>query len=133
MSITWKFCRELVNKNVLDDLEIDYAFPFPVSLKEIVSKYNAGVPDKRVYDTPRKGMVFAGLLSFNENDDDNAYLFIKNLCRNGKLTLLPFGTDGFGNALCVKKNGEVVFWSHETEAIVTIAGSLDEFWKMLHS
>ena len=131
-NITWRFCHKLKNKAVLDKIESMFNFSIPEDLKDIIIKYNAGSPDKNIFDRPTRGRVFSNLLSFNKDDDDNVYTIIIAIHGSNKLSLLPFGSDGFGNAICITKNGNVVFWSHEEESVQQVATSFNKFLSMLH-
>ena len=50
--------------------------------------------------------------------------------------LLPIGTDGCGNSLCLVLDGDdlgcVVFFDHETAGVTPLADSFSEFLAMLH-
>ena len=130
--ITWGFCHKLLDATILDKIEAYYKFKIPNDLKNTIIKYNAGSPNKNIFDKPTKGKVFSGLLSFNKNDDDNVYDMIKSIHGNKKLVILPFGSDGFGNAICVTKTGSIVFWDHEQNIVTLIATSFNQFMAMLH-
>ena len=129
--IIWDFVLPLEDDSILDNFEIDYAYRIPEDLRQLIIKNNAGMPEQNIFDSPREGMVLAGLLSFNKNDDQTVYMVLNNFIENGKIKMLPFGTDGFGNIICMKDD-KVVFWSHETEDTKIIANSLDDFLEMLH-
>lgn len=129
--IKWEFVEPLVDENVLDDFEIDYAFEFPDIFKNFIIKNNGAIPDKKLYDVPCKGMVLAGLLSFNQNGEENIYMVLDNFIEEGRITMLPFGTDGFGNFVCLKGK-QIVFWDHETDIAEKIADSFSEFINMLY-
>lgn len=129
--IEWQFVQPLEDGRILEDFEFDYYFLIPDEMKELIQKNNAGIPDKGVFDFPRKGMVLAGLLSFNRGDDETVYTAMKSFVKDGRLTALPFGTDGFGNFVCVR-DSKIVFWNHELDIVENIADSLSEFLNMLH-
>ena len=131
-NITWKFCHKLKDKLVLAKLESILRFSIPEELKEVIIKYNAGVPNRNKFDKPSKGMVFSGLLSFNKDDQDNVYDMIKSMNSISSKQLLPFGTDGFGNAICINNLGNIVFWDHEQETIKPIAKTFNKFLEMLY-
>lgn len=60
-----------------------------------------------------KGMVFGGLLSFNEGDTDSFYDVVGRFeTSDKKLSMFPFGVDPAGNLLCVK-DGEIVIYYFE--------------------
>jgi len=39
----------------------------------------------------------------------------------------PVLSDGYGNFVTVSRKGEILFWDHETDEVVTIATSWNEF------
>mgnify|MGYP004524959015 CR=1 FL=1 len=129
--IIWDFTLSLEDDSILDNFEIDYAYRIPEDLKKLIRENNAGIPEQNIFDSPKEGMVFAGLLSFNKNDEETVYMVLNNFIINGKLEMIPFGTDGFGNIFCLKCN-KVVLWNHENEDIKIIADSLSNFLEMLH-
>lgn len=79
-------------------------------------------------------MIFGGLLSFNEGDDDSIYDFIEEFETEDKtrLTMFPFGLDPFGNFYCIKEN-KVVFFDHESNTVLPIASTFTEFLGMLYA
>ncbi len=129
--IKWEFSEELEKEDLLDDFETEYAYRLPHDLKELIKNHNGGVPNKPVFDRPRKGMVLSNLLSFQQNGEETVYMVIDNFRLNGTIEMLPFATDGFGNMICCKK-GAIVFWNHETNQVENIADSLGAFLEMLH-
>ncbi len=130
-SIAWKFSQPLSNANVLDDLEIDYCFKMESDFKEFIIKNNAAYPSPNAFDKPRKDLVLSNLLSFNKEDDESVYSVINLFVKNGKLTMLPFATDGFGNMICIKGK-QILFWNHENGNAQIVADSLGTFLQMLH-
>ena len=67
--IIWDFTLSLEDDSILDNFEIDYAYRIPEDLKKLIRENNAGIPEQNIFDSPKEGMVFAGLLSFNKNDE----------------------------------------------------------------
>lgn len=130
-SIAWKFSQPLSNANVLDDFEIDYCFKMEPDFKEFIKKNNAAYPSPNAFDKPCKDLVFSNLLSFNKEDDESVYSVINLFVKNGKLTMLPFATDGFGNMICIKGK-QILFWNHENGNAQIVADSLGTFLQMLH-
>lgn len=129
--IKWKFSVPLEKDGVLEDFERDYGVSIPTDLKRIIINHNAAIPDKDTFDYPTKGMVFAGLLSFNHSDEETVYMAASQFFQNGKLQLLPFATNGFGDFLCLKDT-KVVLWNHENNSTEDIADSVESFLNLLH-
>lgn len=129
--IKWEFSEKLESESVLDDFEIEYVYRLPDDLKMLIKRHNGGIPKKSVFDRPRKGMMLSNLLSFNKKGEETIYMVIHNFLHNGKITMLPFATDGFGNMICYK-DGAIVFWNHESDTVENVADSLSIFLDMLH-
>lgn len=130
--IKWEFFHPLKKGTEIGNFQIEYAYGIPGDLKALLEKHNGGVPDKQVFDSPREGMVFANLLSFNKDDAETVHMVLGHFLEDGRLTMLPFGTDGFGNLICCKKGGEIVFWNHESGLIEHISNDIKGFMDMLH-
>ena len=82
--------------------------------------------------TVRKGMVFGGLLSFNQGDDDSVYSVLPHFESADKkhLTAFPFGLDPFGNYYVILEN-KIYFIDHETDRRLFISNSFSELLEML--
>lgn len=130
-SISWKFNQALSNAHVLEDFEIDFCFKMEPEFKKLIKENNAAYPSPNVFDKPYKDLVFSNLLSFNKEDDESVYSVVSLFERNGKLEMLPFATDGFGNMICIKGK-QILFWNHENGISQVIADSLGSFLEMLH-
>lgn len=130
-NIKWEFSEKLESEAVLDSFEKEYVYQLPNDLKALIKDYNGGIPNKSVFDRPRKGMVISNLLSFNKNDEETVYMVIRNFIDNGKITMLPFATDGLGNMICYKDK-TIIFWNHESGMVENVADSLNDFLDMLH-
>lgn len=133
--IEWKYVTPLKDESILEDLEIKMCFPIPSDLIECVKVNNAGMPSCSKFDlADKKAMVFGGLLSFNEGDEDSFFDYVDMFrdSQTGKLLLFPFGLDPFGNFFCIKDK-KVVFFDHESNAVLPIADTFTQFIKMLYS
>lgn len=133
--LEWKYVIPLKDEGVLENLEIKMCLPIPSDLMECIKKNNGGVPSFFKFDlSDKKAMVFGGLLSFNEGDDDSFFDFACKFATEDKtrLTMFPFGLDPFGNFYCIK-DGKVVFFDHEDNAILPVADSFTKFLEMLYA
>lgn len=130
--IKWEFCEALDTENILNQFEEKYKLTIPETLKEIIKNYNAGIPDKSLFDMSHGEMSFAGLLSFNPDDEETVYMVVDQFIEDGRLKMLPFATNGFGDIICTKDNA-VFLWRHETASIEKISDSITGFFDMLHS
>lgn len=132
-NIEWDNVRPLKVGTEVDVLEVKYLFMLPADLKECIKENNGGMPFPCSFDMKgKKGMVFGGLLSFNEGDMDSIYDVIDRFVTpDKKLKMLPFGLDPSGNLLCVK-DGEIVFYYSEMEESVFISKTFTDFLNMLY-
>lgn len=132
--LEWKYVTPLKDEGILENLEIKMCFPIPSDLIECVKKNNAGMPSCSKFDLAKKrAMVFGGLLSFNEGDDDSFFDYVDMFkdSQTGKLLMFPFGLDPFGNFFCIKDK-KVVFFDHESNATVFVAESFTKLLDMLY-
>lgn len=133
-SLMWKYVSPLKKKFEVKMLEIQYCYQLPEDLKSCIMEYNAGVPSRSSFDMgENKGMVFGGLLSFNEGDEDSIYDYIGlfEIEPRKKLKMFPFGVDPAGNFLCVKE-GKIVFYDHETDRTIPVCDTFTQFLSMLY-
>ena len=47
----WAYVKVLIDNSVFENIERTYNVEIPKYLKEIISKYNGGRPEKRLFDT----------------------------------------------------------------------------------
>ena len=127
--ITWKYVTPLKEKGAVEKYEARSGLTLPDDLKNLVTNHNGGMPDLCVFDTERaKEKIIKGLLSFNEDDEENIYDFTDILREYGFQKLIPFALDPFGNIICTDNNS-VVFWDHETKETEHVADSVADFIK----
>lgn len=136
--IKWEHVEPL-ESDAIKNFEEKFKYKIPSDLKQLITKYNYGTPDRCVFTGAGfKGLVFGGLLSFNKESEYNetVYLFLEKgeeygFTKNGKIVMLPFGITPSGDVFCMK-NGGIVLWNHELEDDVTkLASSLNEFLSKL--
>ena len=133
-NIQWKYVVPLRTGKEIEALETRYSYSLPEDLKACVRAHNAGMPSLSKFDLGEtKEMVFGGLLSFNEGDDDSVYDIIGRFeVEQGKrLSMFPFGIDPFGNFYCVKES-KVVFYDCEIEKTRVISDTFSDFLNMLY-
>ena len=133
-NLTWKYVSPLKEGSEVDVLELKYCFVLPEDLKECIVKNNAGVPSLAVFVVgENKGMIFGGLLSFNEGDVDSIYDYIHLFeTDDGKsLKMLPFALDPAGNFLCIENN-KVVLYDHEQDCTIVVSDTFTSFLSMLY-
>lgn len=133
--IEWKYVSPLKVGMEVEVLELKYSNPVPADLKDCIKQNNGGMPSLSKFDLGEKeAMVFGGLLSFNEGDDDSFYDFVGEFETEDKtrLTMFPFGLDPFGNFYCIKEN-KVVFFDHESNDVIPVADTFTELLGMLYA
>lgn len=133
-NLNWKYVCPLKDGSEVDMMELKYHFRLPEDLKKCLEENNAGVPSLPFFDMGENvGMVFGGLLSFNQEDVDSIHNYINLFeAENGKgLRMFPFAIDPAGNFLCVE-SGKVVFYDHETGKTTDICDSFTEFLASLY-
>lgn len=147
--IEWRYVSPLKSKKLIDEFEKLQNYKFPSDYKSIVFKYNGGYPpkNKNLFNAKTYGEnVFAGLYSFNKDDDydkiwsvnkpDENYTFDRNNEPFDKSKYVAFGMTPNGDYLCfVKSNNSIVVVDHEraTNNIYRVAGSFSEFINNLYS
>lgn len=127
--LSWKYVDRLKDNGSIKKLEQEYKCKFPADLKKCIISNNGGTPSLNKFDTQDKNTyVFSGLLSLNEDDNDNIYSIIDKLSVYG---LIPFGSTPFGNFICTKNNS-IVYWNHETNKTESVANSFTSFLDKLY-
>ena len=133
-NIVWELVKPLNQGKAIDSMESRYQIKLPADLRACIIKNNGGSPYPCTFDFgENKGKTFGGLLSFNEGDTDSIYKYIKAFeTSDGKgVKMFPFGIDPAGNFLCVK-NGNIVFYYHETEQECFICKTFTELLDRLY-
>ena len=129
--LEWSFVSNLNNANSIEKFEQENGVKLPLDLKNTIKGHNAGQPSPYIFDTDTStGNIFGALLSFNESDTDNIYVYYP-IVRSRKNSLIPFAADPFGNFLCLM-NEKVVFWNHETNSIEFVAATFTELLNKLY-
>lgn len=125
MKVEWKYIIEINDKDVFIKFKNKYGIEVPEDLKELIIKANGGIPTKTILkDENGEERIFAAILSFNKEDDDNVYVAMD---ANNYTDKIPFAIDPFGNFFYYNMaNGEIEFVTHENENVIKIAGSLSE-------
>jgi hypothetical protein len=130
--LEWSYVSKLNDFGSIDKFEQENSVKLPADLKNTIKEYNYGQPSRCVFDTDKStGNVFGALLSFNESDSDNIFVYYPIVNAENK-SLIPFAADPFGNYLCLM-NDKVVFWDHETNTTEFVALSFTELLSKLYS
>lgn len=96
-----KYKINLKDKNVFNDIEEEYDIRIPNGFKRFIIDNNAATPEKHRIMIGNQERVFGSVLSFNKDDDDNVFRYLKRFIPKN---LLPFGLDPFGNVFCIDLN-----------------------------
>jgi hypothetical protein len=133
--MNWKFVKPLVDENTISEFEKIIGKELPDELKSDIKNYNAGRPEKRLFDTEKsQNKMVKGLLSFNKNDTNNVFSALEwNIGPDNKDDFIVIGLDPFGNFICLDKDlEEIVYIYHDNFRIELIAENYKEFIEKLH-
>lgn len=125
----WKYVKTLRDNSVFENIEKIYNVEIPTYLKDLITKYNGGRPEKTLFDTQKsKERVLQGLISFNKEDKANIFIY-EELLKKG---YIPFAVTEFGDVVCINnKNKSVELYLHENETIENICDNIKNFFKIL--
>lgn len=132
MKIEWKYKIEVNNIAVFTEIENERQISFPQDLKDLIIESNAATPSKYNFMANNSEKVLGAILSFNKNETDTDSVFTA-FNAIADTNLMPFGIDPFGNYICYSlNNNSVVFWDHESDAVITVSDSLSSFLDSLY-
>ena len=128
-NIKWRFKIELKNENVFEKIEKKRNIKIPEALKSLIKEANAATPDTHRFLLQGNEMTLGGILSFNEEDEqegiDTVFSAMEAVNDND---LLPFAIDPFGNYICYSQSkGNVVCWNHEKLEVSDTGKTIGEF------
>ena len=125
----WKYIKPLKDNSIFENIEKTYNVEIPSYLKEIITKYNGGRPERRLFDTQNsKERVLHGLISFNKEDKANIFIY-DDLLKKG---YIPFAITEFGDVVCINNETRcVVLYLHETENFENVCDKINVFFNLL--
>jgi hypothetical protein len=130
----WKYVKPLKDETSLDRLKKECGFTLPAEYVKIVKQYNGGRPQNKLFLTATQTEhQLKTFLSLNEDDRENVWETFEWESPAVVKGYLVFAVDGFGNLICLKKNGSVVFYNHEKIAEELVSKSFKEFMDALYS
>ena len=132
MENVWKYKIDVSDRAVFSRIEEERNIVFPDQLKQFIVANNACTPTNYKFMLGNNEKVFGSVLSFNvgEKDMDSVFTAFSIIEDHN---LLPFGIDPFGNYICYSiKNGQILFWDHETGETKEIKNSFKEFIDSLY-
>ncbi len=120
MNITWKYVKQLNDKNAVKDFLSKSGVNLPERIVRLLEQYNGGRPsEKEIITSDHKEHVFKSLLSYNTNDMETIYTVYPQFA--DRREIYPIGTDPAGNYICYDIAKEkFVFLDHETDHTVEI-------------
>lgn len=127
----WKYVKVLKDNSVFENIEKTYNIEIPKYLKEIISKYNGGRPEKRLFDTQNgKKRILQGLISFNKEDRASISIY-EDFLREG---YIPFAITEFGDVICIKiDNGFIELYLHELDKFEYVCDNIEKFFNILYN
>ena len=127
----WKYVKVLKDNSVFENIEKTYNIEIPKYLKEIISKYNGGRPEKRLFDTQNgKKRILQGLISFNKEDRASISIY-EDFLREG---YIPFAITEFGDVICIKiDNGFIELYLHELDTFEYVCDNIEKFFNILYN
>ena len=132
MDNMWKYKIEIGDLHVFDEIVQERGIKIPDELKKFIINKNASTPSKYNFMLNTLEKVFGAVLSFNRNETGTDTIFFALKTIENK-QLIPFGIDPFGNYICYSlSDGNVVFWDHETETIISTEKNLHDFIETLY-
>ena len=132
MDITWKYKIDVADAAVFAEVEKERGITFPEELKALILEANAATPSKHLFMVGTAERVLGAVLSFNHNESDTDSIFTA-LNAVEERNLLPFAIDPFGNYICYTlKDGQIVFWDHETDGVTSTGLGLQTFLASLY-
>ncbi len=126
----WKYVKPLNDNSIIGYIEKTYNVEIPLYLKEIITNYNGGRPEKTVFDTQQsKEKVLQGLISFNIEDKANIFIY-EELLKKG---YIPFAITEFGDIICVNvENSNIELYIQEQDKFEYVCKSIDLFFDKLY-
>lgn len=123
--MNWKYGEKATEEQLKKYLDVFLIVP--EELKKIVQAENGGRPVLRFINLNEKTEIeFKRLLSIDEKDSENVYLF-----NDGPKDSVPFGISPSGDVFFIM-GSSVYIHNHETQENTIIAESFSAFLNMLH-
>lgn len=120
-----------ISDELIAEAEREYGIKLPEDVISVVKYNNNGRPSISCFDSPTsKEHELKKLLSFKKEDKENIYK-VKKILTSVDPKMFPIANDPAGNLICLK-NGVVVYWMHENDAIEILANSFTEFISSLY-
>lgn len=119
----WKYVKT-IKKDKLSKAEESLNIKLSKELRNIILQYNNGRPERTCFDTKtEQGKVLKKILSYNEEDKDNVYMFIDLIYKG----YIPFAITEFGDVICESKEQAIYLYKHELDEFEYVAENVEEF------
>lgn len=119
----WKYVKA-ISESKLSQVEEKLGIKLSQKLRELILNYNNGRPERIRFNTEsEQGKTIKKILSYNEEDKDNVYIF-SNLIDKG---YIPFAITEFGDVICESKEQTIYLYKHESDEVEFIAVNVLEF------
>ena len=123
----WKYKIDIQTASVFEEIESQYKVKFVDELRDFISVHNGATPEKYHFMIENTEKVLGSVLSVNKGEADTDTIYTALSCIDDS-SLIPFAIDPFGNYICYSsKDGLIVFWDHETNAVVSSEKNLGDF------
>lgn len=121
--MVWKYVKT-IKEDKLSKAEESLDIKLSKELRNIILQYNNGRPERTCFDTKtERGKMLKKILSYNEEDKDNVYLFSKLIDKG----YVPFAITEFGDVICESKEQAIYLYTHELNEFDYVAKNVEEF------
>lgn len=136
--IKWKYAGPSISEEDIRSLEGTLAVALPVDYKSFIREHDGARPKPNAVElSGGRELVMERLLRIEAGIKGNLTSTADALKKRDQQSLVPFGSDPFGNLFCFKYSGRtakaVVFWNHESNTSSMICGTFSELLESLHT
>jgi len=130
----WKYVKPLKDDAAIERLIKACGYELPDEYVNIVKQFNGGRPQNKLFLTEKQTEhQLKTFLSLNQDDRENIWDSFEWDSPAVAMRYLIFAVDGFGNLICLKKNGSVVFFDHENNTEELVSQTFRDFLGALYS
>ena len=128
----WKYKIDVQSMSLFEEIENQYNVKFVDELRDFISMHNAATPEKYHFMIGNTEKVLGAILSVNKGESDTDTIYTALSCIENS-AIIPFAIDPFGNYICYSSaTGKIVFWDHETNAVLSSEKNLTEYIDSLY-
>jgi hypothetical protein len=134
--IQWRYTGPSTSEEDIRSLEGLLAVVLPADYKSFIQEHSGARPRPNAIELPGgHEAIMERLLHIEAGAKGNLTSVAEALRKQGELSLVPFGSDPFGNLFCFKYIGKtakaVVFWNHESNVSITLCATFVDLLKLL--